>query len=72
MEMPDQCPVCGLDYIQEPGYYYGAMYVSYGFITSELGVVLFAVDNLIASPSIFLVMTVVSAVFILLSPLNFR
>jgi len=28
-EMHDYCPVCNLSYIQEPGYYYGAMYVSY-------------------------------------------
>lgn len=30
------CPECGLKYSKEPGFYYGAMYVSYG-----LGVILF-------------------------------
>lgn len=24
------CPVCGLKYAKEPGFYYGAMYVAYG------------------------------------------
>lgn len=26
----DQCPVCGQDFRQEPGFYFGAMYFSYG------------------------------------------
>ncbi|GAA3917874.1 hypothetical protein GCM10022406_00750 [Hymenobacter algoricola] len=29
--MPAQCPVCGLAYEPEPGFYWGAMFVSYGF-----------------------------------------
>lgn len=29
-DMPDACPVCQQDFLVEPGFYYGAMYVSYG------------------------------------------
>lgn len=29
-EMPDQCAECGLHFRPEPGFYTGAMYVSYG------------------------------------------
>src|SRR5258708_27778971 len=29
-QMPAKCPVCGLDFNPEPGFYWGAMYVSYG------------------------------------------
>jgi uncharacterized protein (DUF983 family) len=29
-KMPDQCSVCKLDFLQELGFYWGAMYVSYG------------------------------------------
>jgi uncharacterized protein (DUF983 family) len=29
-KMYDRCPVCGLTYDREPGYFLGAMYVSYG------------------------------------------
>ncbi len=29
--MPDRCPNCGLNYMPEPGFYYGAMFVSYIF-----------------------------------------
>ena len=28
--MHDQCPVCGLRFEREPGYFTGAMYLSYG------------------------------------------
>jgi uncharacterized protein (DUF983 family) len=29
-KMPEQCSVCKLDFVQELGFYWGAMYVSYG------------------------------------------
>jgi uncharacterized protein (DUF983 family) len=35
-EVKNKCEVCGLDFKPEPGFYYGAMYVSYG-----LGVAIF-------------------------------
>jgi hypothetical protein len=28
--MHEQCPVCGLRFEREPGYFTGAMYLSYG------------------------------------------
>lgn len=28
--MPKNCPVCGLNYYREPGFYYGAMFIAYG------------------------------------------
>ena len=28
-EMKETCECCGLDYFPEPGYYYGAMFISY-------------------------------------------
>jgi len=29
LAMNDSCPVCGQSYLQEPGFYYAAMYMSY-------------------------------------------
>jgi uncharacterized protein (DUF983 family) len=29
--MPSQCPACGQDYEIEPGFYFGATYISYAF-----------------------------------------
>ncbi|MEM8907758.1 MAG: DUF983 domain-containing protein [Bacteroidota bacterium] len=28
-EMLDECPVCGQNYMPEPGFYFGAMFISY-------------------------------------------
>ena len=29
-DMPDRCPVCNQKFMPEPGFYYGAMFISYG------------------------------------------
>ncbi|MFT4544776.1 MAG: hypothetical protein ACI9UR_000541 [Bacteroidia bacterium] len=39
-KMPDNCPVCDQKYWPEPGFYYGAMYVSYA-LTIALSVAIF-------------------------------
>lgn len=31
VDMPDHCPVCHQKYLPEPGFYYGAMFLSYIF-----------------------------------------
>lgn len=28
-EMRERCAICGQDFVQEPGFYYGAMFISY-------------------------------------------
>ncbi|MBK9636286.1 MAG: DUF983 domain-containing protein [Bacteroidetes bacterium] len=41
-KMHSHCPNCGLNFEPEPGYYYGAMYVSYAFtIAVSVAVFLF-------------------------------
>lgn len=32
-KMPDNCPVCGLDFVRETGFYYGAMMISHALTT---------------------------------------
>ena len=39
-KMPENCPVCDQKYWPEPGFYYGAMYVSYA-LTIALSVAIF-------------------------------
>ena len=46
--MHDRCPKCGLLFNREPGYFLGAMYVSYGLalvIIAAFGAVLWAVTS---------------------------
>ncbi len=41
-KMHKKCPVCGEDYERETGFYYGAMYVSYG-LTVGFGIAVYVV-----------------------------
>lgn len=46
--MPERCPHCGVRYEVEPGFFYGAMFVSYGFsvaIMVALGVGIYVLFN---------------------------
>jgi hypothetical protein len=46
--MHDYCPTCGLRFNREPGYFLGAMYISYGlalFVIVALGAALWVVTN---------------------------
>lgn len=35
-DMPDRCPVCGQDFQIEPGFYLGAMWVSYPIVIAMI------------------------------------
>jgi uncharacterized protein (DUF983 family) len=60
LTMEPSCPVCGLDFEPEAGYYLGAMYVSYGIgIFTVLPVSLFLIFVLGASLAVTLVVMVV-------------
>ncbi len=64
-DMPDECPVCRQNYMPEPGFYFGAMFISYilwGFIS--LGICLslvFAFDWSVNGA--FALLLLISAVF---------
>lgn len=67
----DNCPVCNRRYQREPGFYYGAMYVSYG-----LGVAAFVtiwVASLILFPeaTVFQRIGAIAAGLILFSPMMY-
>ena len=72
MEMNEKCSECGLEFSPEPGYYYGAMYVSYGLTALEMFVVVISMIMLTpqAATWLFYVASIL-AVFIL-TPWNYR
>jgi hypothetical protein len=46
--MHDRCPNCGLRFNREPGYFLGAMYISYGLalaMIAALGAILWALTD---------------------------
>ena len=72
MAMHNECQVCGQKFNPEPGFYFGAMYVSYG-----IGVALFVatwVAILILAPASHpaVIFAWVLVVVFLLAPISFR
>jgi hypothetical protein len=46
--MNDRCPACGLNFNREPGYFLGAMYISYGLglaLVFALGAILWVLTG---------------------------
>ncbi|WP_044172064.1 DUF983 domain-containing protein [Flectobacillus major] len=71
-KMHNNCPVCNLRFEVEPGFWYGAMFVSYGFsvlLLVILGVMIFYVFN---DPPIIGYIVPITVVSLLAVPFNFR
>ncbi|WP_245986396.1 DUF983 domain-containing protein [Marinoscillum furvescens] len=66
------CPSCGHQFEQEPGFYYGAMYVSYAVSVGVFLVTSLLVYLLFNNPSVTAYVIAVGVVSALLYPLNFR
>ena len=63
--MPDRCPNCNLNYMPEPGFYYGAMFVSYifwGFFCVFFGGIFIIVLDWTVNQAMILLI-VISAIF---------
>ena len=70
--MNEDCNKCGLKYSPEPGFFYGAMYVSY-VLTVLQGIITFLISNLffekMFDPRII---GIIAVVMVLLSSFNMR
>jgi uncharacterized protein (DUF983 family) len=70
--MNKTCAHCGLQYEREPGFFYGAMYVSYILSVGILlvtGAIVYFVGN---DPDLWVYITSVIVVSLILYPVNFR
>jgi uncharacterized protein (DUF983 family) len=68
----EHCPVCGLRYEKEPGTFYGAMYVSYGFnvgLVIALFVAVFVLGN---DPHLMWYFIVIIPALLIATPFFFR
>ncbi len=70
--MHTTCAKCDLRYEKEPGNFYGAMYVSYGFSTAIFLVTAFVLHQFFNDPPIAVYLITILAVALLLFPVNFR
>ena len=70
--MHKTCPACHQDFVQEPGFYFGAMYFSYAFSIAIM--VFFGVGfNVLFRPvEVWPILVVVFVPALVLSPFNYR
>tara|TARA_B100001245_G_C22861637_1_gene414303 strand:- start:433 stop:810 length:378 start_codon:yes stop_codon:yes gene_type:complete len=68
----DNCPHCGMQYEIEPGFFYGAMYVSYALSVGIFLTTAFLVTMFLENPSIKTYILSVVIVALVLYPINFR
>jgi len=66
------CPYCNFQFEIEPGYFYVAMFVSYGMIVLEMVILAVGTYMLTGSESPWLYIGILLGVTLLLSPINFR
>ena len=71
-EMPDACPVCGQAFEPEVGFYWGAMYISYGFSTGIVAIVGFLLYYLGHDPDVWVYVVAVAGAVLVFTPLMFR
>ncbi len=70
--MNESCEVCGLRYEKEPGTFYGAMYVSYGFSVAMVVILFVATLVLGNDPPLWAYFTIIIPTLILSTPIFFR
>lgn len=66
------CPHCGLRFEIEPGYFYAAMYVSYGMVVGEVLAMAFLTSRIIGFDSPWPYIVVLFATILIFAPFNYR
>lgn len=70
--MHPNCPCCGQSFEPEPGYYFGAMFISYGITTAIFLVALFVLNLMLEEITMLVVFATVVGVVIGFLPIIFR
>lgn len=72
IEMPERCPHCGFKYEIEPGFFWGAMYITYAF---NVGMFLIAgalLWNVFGNPPTWVYVVTLGSLTVLAIPLQLR
>lgn len=70
-KMHTNCPTCGEDFERETGYYYGAMYVSYG-IAVGFGLTVFAIISILLGYDEITFLITFACLQVLMMPIFYR
>jgi ribosomal protein S27AE len=71
LDMPKQCPKCKQAFFLEPGFYFGAMYVSYG-LSVLIGLIAFVIASVLFKLSLNNASIVTTLVLLLVLPYEIR
>ena len=71
-QMPEQCPVCGQTFEPEPGFYFGSMYITFGFNVATTLVLGIFIYYLLGNPDTWVYVAIVTAVTVLFTPVILR
>lgn len=66
------CPVCNLRFEKEPGFFFGAMYVSYAFVVAAIAVISLLLYYIFGDLDLWIYVSVINGVLVLFLPLIFR
>jgi len=70
--MNEICPYCGFRFEIEPGYFYAAMYVSYGLSVAQVTIAALLTYEITGSESPWVYLLVLMGVILAFAPFNFR
>lgn len=70
-KMNENCSHCGLKYMMEPSFYYGAMYVTYA-LTVGISIITFVISTLVFKLSLLESFIPIVVVLILTAPFSLR
>ena len=70
--MNNLCPACGLKFEREPGYFVGAMYVSYAMAAFFLGTFTFIISLVLPDIALHYMLAIALVIFLPLVSLVFR
>lgn len=71
-QMPAQCSVCGQTFEPEPGFYFGSMYITFGFnvaTTLVLGVLIY---YLLGDPDTWVYVAIITGATVIFTPVILR
>lgn len=71
-KMNQKCPHCNFQFEIEPGFFWGAMYLNYGFSVFTSGVTGGLVIMLVNDPTIWHFLLSITAILVIVSPIMFR
>jgi len=70
-DMHENCAICGLKYMMEPSFFFGAMYVNYS-LTVGLSIITFVIASVLFNLSLIESFIPIVVVLVLTAPLSLR